>query len=373
MPDSHGSHIALLVADLHGRGVQRVTLNLVQELHRKGFNCDLVLTRGEGELLKYVPSNVRIINLGASGAIKALPALIGYLRREKPEAMISAEDNTNVVALLARRLAGYPKKLTVSSHVSPGLWATNGAIWHKRYWLRHAVRLTYPMATARIAISRGMADEIASLMPLSRDTISVIYNPVVTPEFLAQANVASPHHWFAAGAQPVILGIGSLTPIKGFDILLQAFAELRKTTEVRLMILGKGPQINRLQQLAIDLGVANHVFFTGFVSNPAAYLAHAKLFVLSSRSEGLPTVLIEAMACGCPVVSTECSRGASEILEEGRWGPLVAVDDAMELTEAMQATLFKPPDPQHLKARSMDFLVDRVTDSYLDLLGFHTE
>lgn len=360
--------IALFVSDLGGRGVQRSFVNLSIELDRQGLDVDLVLFRAVGEFLHEIPDTVRVVDLGASRAIKALPALVRYLRRERPRAMITAEDHSNVIALVARRVAGYPGRIIVSSRVSPKLWASDPRIWTKPYWLRWLARMTYPMATARVCLSSGMADEMSHLIGLRRESLSVIYNPVVTDALLQSARDPLPHPWLATGEPPVILGVGSPTKIKGFDILLQAFAILREQRPARLMILGQGSDEDTLCRLAIELGVAEDVLLTGFVPNPAAYMARASQFVLSSRSEGFGNVLVEAMACGCPVVATACSAGPVEILENGLHGPLVPVEDPPALARAMIDRLAAPRNSEALKNRAETFRVERIVSQYRRIL-----
>jgi glycosyltransferase involved in cell wall biosynthesis len=284
--------------------------------------------------------------------------------------MISAEDNTNVVALLARQIAGFPKVISVSSHVMPSLWVKRWNPLRKVFWLGLAVRTTYPLATARVAVSTSIAEEMSELLGLARESISVIHNPVTTPELAGSTEEEPAHPWLRQGDPPVVIGMGSLTPIKGFDVLLRAFADLRKTTGARLIVLGQGPQLGALIRLSQELGISEEVAFPGFVSSPQSYLREAGLFVLSSRSEGLPLVLVEAMACGCPVVSTDCSSGPVEILEGGRYGPLVPVDDTEALVEAMQARLAAPRDADGLRRGAERFRVDTILSEYRKILEF---
>jgi len=368
-PRSSDGKIALLVADLDGRGVQRLVVNLTIEFDRQRLEVDLVLFRSVGEFLGEIPDTVRIVDLGASRAIKALPALVRYLRRERPRAMISFEEHANVIALVARRLVGHPGRIIVTSHVSPKLGPPDAPVWTKRFWLRQLVRMTYPMATVRGCLSNGMADEMTEVYRLRRDSLSVINSPIVTDALLQSARDPLPHPWLAKGEPPVILGAGSLTPIiKGFDILLQAFAILREKRPARLMIVGKGPAEDSFRCQARELGVADDFLLTGFVPNPAAYMARASLFVLSSRSEGFGNVLVEAMACGTPVVSTACAGGPVEILENGLHGPLVPVEDPSALARAMIDRLAAPRGSEGLKNRAEIFRVERIVSQYRQIL-----
>jgi glycosyltransferase involved in cell wall biosynthesis len=193
-----------------------------------------------------------------------------------------------------------------------------------------------------VAVSRGAADDLARWSGIPRELVEVVYNPVITSNGLAAANQLPDHPWFGPGQPPVILGVGRLTPQKDFPTLIRAFSHVRRQRAARLLILGEGEERPALTALANELGVADDVDLPGFRDNALAYMASSALFVLSSAWEGLPTVLIEALAVGTPVVSTDCPSGPREILQEGRLGPLVPVGDAAALSAAMLKMLQGP-------------------------------
>jgi glycosyltransferase involved in cell wall biosynthesis len=230
------------------------------------------------------------------------------------------------------------------------------------------MRLTYRRAHAVVAVADAMAEDLARMIGFPRDKITVVYNPAVTPEMLAKAQQPAPHAWLSPGGPPVLVAVGRLHEQKDFQTLLRAFALVRARRSARLIILGEGPERPALEAGVAKLGLTEDVDLPGFVPNPYAFMAGASQFVLSSRYEGLPTVLIEAMACGCPVVSTDCPSGPGEILDNGKYGRLVPVGDAAALAEAMEATLDAPPPAAELKARADLFHIDRVIDSYRRLL-----
>jgi glycosyltransferase involved in cell wall biosynthesis len=225
----------------------------------------------------------------------------------------------------------------------------------------------YPWAAAVVAVSRGAADDLARTSGLPRDRVQVVYNPVLTPALMALARQAPGHPWFASGEPPVILGVGRLTPQKDFPTLIRAFAEVRRCRSARLMILGEGEERGRLEALARELGVADDVALPGFQENAMAYMGGSALFVLSSAWEGLPTVLIEALAAGTRVVSTDCPSGPREILQEGRLGALVPVGDVAALTGAMIDALARSPSAVPLEALT-PFTSDAAVDHYLRLI-----
>jgi glycosyltransferase involved in cell wall biosynthesis len=226
----------------------------------------------------------------------------------------------------------------------------------------------YPRADAIIAVSNGIADDLAQVTGLPRERITTIYSPVITPELQEKARAPLDHPWFAQGSPPVLLGVGRLVPQKDFPTLLKAFARVRAVRKARLVILGEGIRRMELETLVRELGVAADVTLPGFVANPFPYMAGASVFVLSSAWEGLPGVLIEAMACGCPVVSTDCPSGPAEILDGGAYGPLVPVGNDEALAKAILSVLETPPDPERLRVRAALFSVDRAADRYLEVL-----
>jgi glycosyltransferase involved in cell wall biosynthesis len=229
------------------------------------------------------------------------------------------------------------------------------------------LRIFYPWAASVVAVSRGVADDLARVSGLPRESVGVIYNPVITPTMLALAREAPSHPWLAPGQPPVILGVGRLARQKDFLTLVRAFAELRRHRAVRLIILGEGEDRPALEGLARELGVAEDVALPGFQDNALAYMAGSALFVLSSAWEGLPTVLIEALAAGTRVVSTDCPSGPREILQEGRLGALVPVGNAAALATAMLEALDRPSGSVTLDALT-PFTRDAAVDHYLRLI-----
>jgi len=230
------------------------------------------------------------------------------------------------------------------------------------------IRCVYPWADAIVAVSNGVADDLSLTAGIPRERITTIYNPVVMPELHEKARAALNHPWFAPGTPPVLLGAGRLVAQKDFTTLIKAFARVRAVRPARLMILGEGEQRGSLEGLARELGVSADVTLPGFVLNPFPYMARASVFVLSSAWEGLPGVLIQALACGCPVVSTDCPSGPVEILENGKYGPLVPVGDDEVLAQAILSVLNTLPDRDRLRAQAAMFSMARAADQYLKVL-----
>jgi glycosyltransferase involved in cell wall biosynthesis len=343
-------------------------LNLASGMADLGVPPDLVVADATGAYRDLVPDGCTLLDLGVPRVLQALPGLVRYLRRRRPEALLAAMDHANMVALWARALARVPTRVYVSVRSNLSQEARHSPFLLGRLMPR-AARLFYPRADRVVAVSQGVADDLEALVGLGRLRIQVIPNPVVTPDLRQQAAAPLDHPWFQPGAPPVILAAGRLVPQKDYPTLLRAFAALDPARKLRLLILGEGPERPTLECLARELGIAERVALPGFRENPFAYMARARVFVLSSAWEGLPGVLIQAMACGTPVVSTDCPSGPREVMADGRYGPLVPVGAVPALAEAIARTLDDPLSSALLEGRAADFSLAPVTRRYLDAMG----
>jgi glycosyltransferase involved in cell wall biosynthesis len=391
--------VAILLPDLAGGGMQKVMSRLGTEMSARGATVDFLLCghpRGEvepppGTRARFLPrrrplrARLRMAaRLGPGALLPAvlpgragvLDALCRYLACERPHALIAAGLSANLLASCAGHKAGVSTFLTVHNTLSVQLRRGAGsgepsASRARRLALPGALRRACMTADGVIAVSAGVARDFADAVKVPAARITVIPNPVVDQALLVASRAPCPHPWLRPGSPPVLLGVGRLVAYKRFDLLIEAHAALRARFHHRLMILGDGPERGPLEALARARGVAESVHFAGRVENPYAYLARSALTALCSRDEGLPTVLIEALACGCPVVSTDCPHGPAEILDGGRYGALVPVDDVFALTDAIARTLTAPPDRAVLRARAGEFGVARAVDGYMALLGGH--
>ena len=334
--------LAIFLPGLYEGGAERTMLNLAEGLAGRGHAVDLVLAQSEGPYLAQVPQSVRLVELNRRHVsfyriLVSLPALILYLRRERPDALLSAL-NANIIAIWAGFLSGKPQRIAICEQSTPSNQNRQLPVWYGTV-MNQLVRRFYPWASEIIAVSEGVADDLSQVYAIPRNRIRVIYNPVITPAIQAKAREPVEHPWFVPGGPPVVLGIGRLTTAKGFSILIRAFAQVRRSLAARLLILGEGEKRTELESLVRALDLEEDVCLCGWVSNPYSYLTKASLFVLSSRWEGLPTVLVEALYCGTPVISTDCPAGPREILREGRHGLLVPVGDVDSMAQAMRAVL----------------------------------
>ena len=278
------------------------------------------------------PSGVYVVDLGAKRALTSIPSLAKYLRRERPSALISAQHFANVSAVIARSLAHRDVKLVLTERVfiDEALKRDRGL---GALVLPRLMRLLYARADAVVANAGDSAERLAQMLGWSPGSVRTIYNPTFDPSIRLMADEPVSESWFSPAEPPVVLGVGRLAPQKDFGILVRAFAAIRAKLDCRLVILGEGPERALLEALARDLGVTDDVKLPGHKSNPYSYMTRAALFVLSSRYEGLPNVLIEAQASGVPVLSTDCPTGPREILLDGSAGVLVPVGDVEAMAE----------------------------------------
>lgn len=387
--------IAFFLPSLRAGGVEKNTLRLARALAERGYAVDIALTSLDGEYRESVPESVNLVELAPVGiwqsrlralqvlgrdapvlarptlvALKSsrilryLPGLASYLQRQRPAALIAAMPYPNLVAAMARRLADVPTRVVVTERTL--LSQTVSRLRRKWRWryLPPVMRVVYPWADRIVAVSDAVADDLAATVGLSRNEIVTIYNPVVSPTLNEQAKARPEHAWFAAGAPPVILGAGRLRAQKGFFTLIRAFARVRARRAAKLIILGEGRDRTALEALVRTLDLADSVALPGWASNPYAYMACASAFVLSSEWEGFGNVLVEALACGCPIISTDCPGGPREILEDGKYGTLVPVDDEGALAGAMEEVLNHGHDPARLRNRAAAFSVDACAEAY---------
>lgn len=359
--------LVIFVPTLYGGGAERAMLNLARAFSEQGIKVDLVMLRVEGTYLSQLPPEVRLIDLGGKRLWQSLPALVRYLRQEQPPVMLSTLDDTNIAAIWARRLAGSKTRLVVNVQNTISQDAKNAKQLKIRF-MPQLVRWFFPWADAVVPVSQGVADDLMEI-GVSKESIQVIPNPVVTPNVFQKAQEEVDHPWFVPGQPPVILGVGRLNKQKDFHTLIRAFAQLRRQRLARLVILGddEGEEAS-LKALIQELNLTEDVDLPGFVSNPYAYMAKSAVFVLSSLFEGLPSVLIEAMAVGIPVVATNCKSGPLEILENGKYGKLVAVGDASGLATAILETLEAPLDSDVLRQRGKEFSLERSLAQYSQVL-----
>jgi glycosyltransferase involved in cell wall biosynthesis len=367
----NNGRIAILLYRLRFGGAERVMLTVSEELARRGHEVDLVTFDVRGEFAEKIPENVRLYDLRSLGIIRAARKISKYLAARSPSAIIANGDRCALASFMARKLRPREntKIIAVVHHDLTGVLGLRGAsakdkflAWGKKFPMARVYRRIDEIA----AVSEGVAASVVNFLGIPRDKISVIYNPVPVDEIREHASQAANHPWFADGALPVIISCGRLTPQKDFETLLRAFALLRRETSSRLVILGEGPEREKLEALIHSLGIEDCAALFGFEENPYKYIARAELFVMSSIFEGLPTAIIEAMALGVPVVSTDCPSGPAELLA-GHPDMLVPVRDPDSLAAAMKKGLAVGRKENDLSR----FSVANCADRYIALISRH--
>lgn len=358
--------ITIYLPSLRGGGAERVMVTLANAFAERGYRVDLVLASATGPYLTEVSLAVNVVDLGRSRVITSLPGLVRYLRKRKPAALLSAMGHANLVALLAKKISGGNTQVVVSERTDSSAEANQNK--GLRFLLiRSLNRYLYRSADAIHAVSRGVAVASAKELGLPLERFQVVYNLVVTQQILEMSCTNIDLPWLINDGRKLIVAAGRLTKQKDFATLIRAFALVQSKTNARLVIMGEGELRSDLEQLVAENSLQQAVLLPGFMENPFAVMKQADLFVLSSAWEGLPNVLIQAMACGTPVVSTDCPSGPAEILENGKWGRLVPVGDAEELAQAMLKTLTDKTHPD-VASRAAYFSLDRAVDGYLRLL-----
>jgi len=360
------SRIAVFIPSFGDGGVEKMMVTLASGFAAAGHATDLVTRTGELSYVDRLDPAVRLIQLR-----RTLGTVVEYLQRERPAVLLSAKGKDDAMALDARDRAatGVRVLLRCGIHLStrPKMVSGNPL---RRWWHHWRIRRQYARADGVICVSEGVADDLASVTSVPRDRIHVVRNPTLTPQFAAQLEARCPHPWFEAGQPPVVLGAGNLAPVKRFDALLSAAAPLLEELGLRLVILGEGKERERLLRMAERLGIRQLVALPGFVPNVLPYMRRAALFVHPSEREGYGNVIAEALACGTPVVATDCPSGPREILADGRYGPLVPVGDVSALRQAIRDVLSEPLPPEILREAVASSTSENACRGYLQAVGF---
>jgi glycosyltransferase involved in cell wall biosynthesis len=392
----------LFLNALAGGGAERNILALGHQLRARNLPVELVLAERRGPLLAELPQGLPCVALATAGRLetvgtlrrlpraaranalrwawrnrlaRVLPPLVDYLRRARPAALVTTLPKNAFLALWARELAGDGAGIgtrivvreanTFSQEAAKG--AAEGAKSEARR-ITELARRWYPEADAIAAVSRGVAADLATTLAIPKARITTIYNGVDVDEIARRAAEPLEDPWLAPGEPPVVVSAGRLSQQKDQATLLRAFAQVRCQRPLRLVLLGEGTRRGPLEGLARELGIEADLRLPGFASNPYAWMARARVFALSSIWEGFPNVLLEALACGCPVVSSDCPHGPAEILENGRYGVLAVPGDADDLARALTQSLEREPLREPLRARARFFSRERAFERYLDLI-----
>lgn len=370
---TNSEKIVFLCSDLEVGGIQRVVVNLANGLAERGMNIVCAVLHRGGAFRERLSPKVRLDELGCTSQPLALLSprsrLADYLKAGYPDTVVSFGHTTNNLAAWSKILRRLPFRLVASEHSTFGARMAGDAPFHR--WRRRArARFLYRQADLCVCVSQGVADDLERLRIVPASKLQVVYNPIVGASLKEASAEPVDHLWLTPGSAPVFLAVGRLIALKGYDDLLRAFRILTRDrgTQARLVLMGDGPDKKRLRALALELGIAEDVHFTGYEPNPYAWMSKSAALVLSSRYEGFANVLVEALACGANVVSTDCPSGPREILDGGRWGHLVPVGDCVALADAMRRTLQNPLSRETLQATAERFSVERSVSAWQDVL-----
>ncbi|WP_424005004.1 glycosyltransferase (plasmid) [Haloarcula salina] len=357
--------IAFYVPSLTVGGAERVTVSVANGLAERGYDVDLLVSYNRGAFREEVADDVTLVDLETPevpvlGIGASVPQFARYLRRREPAMLFSQMTYANVIHLFTQLVAGTDTVAISTIHNTLGMQEES-----KEKLVQWLQRRLAGRSDQFVAVSEGVAQSVVEYVGVDREKVSVLHNPIPVDEVRDRAEESVDHPWIESDDLDVVLGVGRLERAKNYGSFLRAFERVQAARpDTRAIIVGRGSKRDELEELAAELGIKDAVSFPGFVDNPYGYMAGADVLTMSSIHEGLPTVLIEALACGCPVVSTDCPSGPSEILENGEYGPLVAVDDDEGLASAIQETLDDPLPSDVLIQRANDFAPDAVIDQY---------
>ena len=336
-------NVSFLLPTLEAGGTERNVVNLVNNINKEHYAVSLVLGNIRGDFVSQVHQGIAIVDLKASYSVGLFFALVRYFKIQNPDVFVSAFPRINIITIAAKIFSGANTKIIITEHsVFSFLPVIARNFWRglfARFFMPGLAKFFYLKANAIICVSGGIAKDILNIIPGVHNTIEVIFNPVISDDIYQLANEPVEHPWFLTTDIPVILAVGRLVKCKDYPTLFKAFSQVLKNQPARLVILGGGPEEQRLKSLAIDMGLANNIAFLGFQKNPFKYMKRASVFVLSSLQEGFGNVIIEAMACGAPVVSTDCPAGPGEIIKPMENGILIPTGDPTSMAEAIVKVL----------------------------------
>lgn len=357
--------ILIILPDLRGGGAERLHVNLANDWVGRGFSVEFVLMRKYGELLPLLSPRISIIDLGVDRIRQVILPVSNYLKQSRPDIILSAMWPLTSATVIAWLLSGRHGRLFLSDHNQLSISCLR-ELKISPVFLKTLMRMTYPFATGIIAVSQGVKEDLCRIGGFKDSQVKVIYNPAATGVSPHREVFAVRDRLWGEGFIYHILSVGTLKVQKDHETLVRAFAQLSPDLNAKLTILGEGHLRSKLEDLIAELDLNERVSMPGFVTDPYPWFRSADLFVLSSQWEGFGNVIVEALECGVSVVSTDCPSGPAEILEDGRYGKLVPVNDADALAAAMIASLGDSPDREKLMNRAKAFSVRKISGQYLD-------
>lgn len=355
--------VSILLPDLRGGGVENMRVKLTKDWLAKGIKVEIILLNSDGVLVDNLPSGVKIIDLKSKRIMACIKPLIKYLSSTDSNVLLVAMWPLTVISAFAKLASRSKIKLIVSEHSILSKSFSHKGKFHELL-IRVSMMIFYRFCDCRIGVSKGVVKEISRLSLLPESKFKLIYNPAYSEMKCIRSESTRKQN------EKVIITAGSFKSVKNHSLLIRAFADLINITEMKckLIILGDGKLKNEYLELIASLQLNEHISLPGYKADPRPYFMSSDLFVLSSNHEGLGNVIIEALGCGLPIVSTDCESGPREILADGEHGRLVPVNDAPALADAMLDALKSSHDTNALKLRAEDFSIEKISQQYLDVM-----
>lgn len=347
-------------------GVPLAQMRLARALVSRGYTVNLIIGRILDGYTFTPPIGLSTRILHRPNARGMLWPLIKYLRKEKPDIIFTAEDHLNCIVLLAAILSGSRAKISASSRVTP-FDTYSSKPFSKKWVLKQAMKVLMPRADVLTCVSQGTVDEYKRVFSSRRHTC--VYNIIDSSDCNTLVSVEGQHPWLLDRDVPLLVGAGRLAPWKGFDVAIKALSILVEYRRAHMIILGDGPERQRLRELIESHNLEEYVHLQGYVANPYTYYARARVFVHAARVESLGNVIVEAMMCGCTPVATDCPTGPKEILQGGKYGYLVPMDNPMALAQSISTAIDHPIHPQLLREGVAPFEESRIITRHFQLLG----
>lgn len=349
-------------------GLVQVMLTLAEAFADKGYSIDLATIHQSwpNDLKHLIPKNTNLIHLTASRPTTAIWPLVKHLKKSKPDVLISAGAAANYLAMLAKILAFSSTKTILTEHSQPSV-----DIFKSKKLIDKVIpffmRRLYPRADFIVAVSHSVARDLSTFIRYPLEKIYVIYNPIVNSKLTELSFAKLDHPWFKEKQYPIVLFVGRFSDVKNIPLLVNAFSLVRKSYECKLVLVGDGPERENLQSLVRDLALSKDTLLINYCPNPYPYMRHSNVLVLTSKWEGLGNVLIEAMACGTPVIATDNLESAREILDNGKFGVLTPNNNVKILADNIVKAIQYEAAPKNIKERANIFSVDTSVDQYLRL------
>jgi glycosyltransferase involved in cell wall biosynthesis len=359
--NTHINRISIFMYSFRDGGAEKVMIKIANNLSDRNYCVDIIVADNVGPYTDMINSTIKVSKIEGNNSLSLAYNLYDYLRETKSDILLSTMEMPNIISLIATRLI--QSVPVVIQSVGMNSYRGRSGRYHLIPILK---KITYPWADEIVSVSDGVARDLERVTGIRASEITTIYNPVDNCIISQKVSESVNHHWYDNKDAPIILAAGSLKPVKKFSTLIRSVAQMQE--DARVIILGNGPKKEYLKNVSSNLNINDRVSFPGFVDNPYAWMAKADVFVLCSASEGFGNVLVEAMASGTPVVSTNCPGGPAEILDYGRYGPMVPVGDPEAMARAIQDVLSDSHSSTELQKRAADFDVESIVDQYEDLI-----